>query len=130
MKKILIIDDDVDMCILLSRYLTQNNYETVVADSGKIGMEKFREQKFDIVLCDYLLGEDKDGIDILKQIKGEEPATIVLIITAFPDVKTAVEVIKFGAHDYITKPIVPVEILSIINNVMNPSLKSSAIDVD
>src|ERR1700747_834700 len=120
-KRILIIDDDTDMCVLLSRYFAQNNYETVVAGSAQAGIEKFKEQKFDVVLTDYYLGEEKDGRDVLKEIKEEDPSTIVLIITAYPDIKKAVELTTSGAYDYVEKPIVPAQILSIINKAVSNS---------
>jgi len=120
-KRILIIDDDTDMCTLLSRYFTQNNYETVVAASAGAGIAKFKEQKFDIVLTDYYLGEEKDGKDVLKEIKKEDPSTIVLIITAYPDIKKAMELTTSGAYEYVEKPIIPAQILGIINKALSSS---------
>ena len=103
-KKILIIDDDFDMCALLSRFLNKKGYETEVAHNGSKGLAKFNEVHFDIVLCDFRLG-DKDGKDVLLKIKEAKPKTIVIIITGYSDIKTAVDVIKLGAFDYITKPL-------------------------
>lgn len=54
-KKILIIDDDFDMCALLSRYLDKKGYETSTAHNGSKGLAKFNEEHFDIVLCDFRL---------------------------------------------------------------------------
>lgn len=115
-KKILIIDDDLDMCNLLDRFLTRNNYEVEQAHSGAKGIEKFKEGEFDIVICDYRLG-DKEGKEVLEEIRAVDPGAIVLIITGYSDIKTAVEVIKSGAHDYITKPLVPDEVLSVLNSI-------------
>ncbi len=118
-KKILIIDDDADMCTLLSRFLTKNGYEVDTAHSGNKGIEKFMASFFDIVLCDYRLGDKKDGKDILIEIKQHNPATIVLIITGYSDIKTAVDVIKAGAYDYITKPLIPDEVLNVLSKALN-----------
>lgn len=107
-KKILIIDDDLDMCSLLSRFLNKKGFETDMAHNGAKGLAKFTEQHFDIVLCDFRLG-DKDGKDVLLKIKEANPLTIVIIITGYSDIKTAVDVIKLGAFDYITKPLIPDE---------------------
>ena len=63
-KRILVIDDDVDMCILLSRFLTKNGYEVDTANSGQKGIDKFKEEKFDVVLCDFRLCGKKDGKDV------------------------------------------------------------------
>lgn len=117
-KRILVIDDDTDMCILLSRFLSKNGYEVDTANSGQRGVEKFKEQKFDIVLCDFRLGGKKDGKDVLMEIKSIDPATIVLIITGYSDIKTAVDVIKQGAYDYITKPLIPDEVLNVLNKAL------------
>ena len=115
-KRVLIIDDDLDMCTLLSRFLVRNGYEADCAYSGKQGILKFQQSKFDMVLCDYRLG-DKDGKDVLTEIKKYDPNSIVLIITGYSDINTAVEVIKLGAYDYITKPLIPDEVLSILNSI-------------
>lgn len=118
-KRILIIDDDADMCTLLARFLTKNGYEVDTAHSGKKGIEKFKAGTFDIVLCDYRLGDKKDGKDVLLEIKQLNPATIVLIITGYSDIKLAVDVIKAGAYDYIIKPLLPEEVLSILSKAIS-----------
>lgn len=131
-KKVLIIDDDLDMCMLLSKFLTRKGYEVETAHSGSKGLVKFKEGNFDIVLCDYRLG-DKDGKDVLVEIKNHAPHTIVLIITGYSDIKTAVDVIKLGAYDYITKPLIPDEVLNVLNAAINapqdvtPQLTSSPV---
>ncbi|HSV10865.1 MAG TPA: sigma-54 dependent transcriptional regulator [Hanamia sp.] len=124
-KKILIIDDDFDMCALLSRFLNKKGYETEVAHNGAKGLAKFNEFHFDIVLCDYRLG-DKDGKDVLMKIKEAKPKTIVIIITGYSDIKTAVDVIKMGAFDYITKPLIPDEVINVIEKaVANPVVETA-----
>src|SRR5438046_2097627 len=108
-KRILVIDDDLDMCSLLNNFLSRNGYEVEESYCGEKGIEKFKQSGFDIVICDYRLG-DKNGIEVLEEIKSWDPNSIVLIITAYSDIKTAIEVIRSGAYDYITKPFVPDEI--------------------
>ncbi len=116
-KKILIIDDDLDMCTLLSRFLNKKGYETGVAHNAAKGLAKFNEEHFDIVLCDFRLG-DKDGKDVLLKIKEAKQKTIVIIITGYSDIKTAVDVIKLGAFDYITKPLIPDEVTNVIEKAL------------
>ncbi len=119
-KRILIIDDDIDICTLLSRFLNKEGYETDVAYTGNKGIAKFKESNFDLVLCDYRLG-DKEGRDVLSELKTVNPQAIVLIITGYSDIKTAVEVIKLGAYDYITKPLIPAEVLNVLASALkNP----------
>ena len=114
MKRILLIDDDMDMCTLLGRFLQRKGFETDAAYSGNKGIAKFKEQHFDVVLCDFRLG-DKEGREVLKEIKAINPHAVVIIITGYSDIKIAVDVIKHGAFDYITKPLIPEEVLNVIN---------------
>lgn len=117
MRRILIIDDDLDMCTLLSSFLRRRGFETEIAYAGNSGINKFKEKPFDIVLCDFRLG-DKEGTQVLKEIKAIQPSAIVIIITGYSDIKTAVDIIKQGAFDYITKPLIPDEVLTVINKAL------------
>ncbi len=116
-KRILIIDDDLDMCTLLGKFLAKKGYAAEVAHSASKGIAKISEGFFDIVLCDFRLG-DKDGKDVLVKIKEMSPETIVIIITGYSDIKVAVDVIKLGAFDYITKPLVPDEVINVIEKAL------------
>ncbi|HTN05103.1 sigma-54 dependent transcriptional regulator [Agriterribacter sp.] len=113
MSRILVIDDDMDMCVLLSKFLQRKGFETETAYTGNSGLSKFKESHFDIVLCDFRLG-DKEGHEVLREIKTFKPATTVIIITGYSDIKTAVDIIKQGAFDYIAKPLIPDEVLNVI----------------
>src|SRR3984885_1937378 len=117
MKKILIIDDEVNVALLLSKFLTRNGFEVTTASTGTIGMEYLKNGDFNLVLCDFRL-EDTDGREMLKNIKTQYPKTGVIIITGYSDIKMAVELIKMGAYDYITKPLYPDEILNTITKAM------------
>ena len=119
-KKVLIIDDDLDLCTLLARFLTKNGYDIEMAHSGAKGIAKFAEKRFDAVICDYRLG-DMEGIKVLTMLRKENPAVKVIMITGYSDIKTAVEVIKLGAFDYIVKPLIPDEVLSVLNKAYLPS---------
>jgi len=117
MKRILLIDDDVDLCRLLGNYLLRKGFEIEAVSSGLKGINKYVEKKFDAVICDYRLG-DMNGKQLITSLKEYDPAVKVLVITGYSDIKTAVEVIKVGAFDYITKPLIPDEVFSILNNVL------------
>jgi two-component system response regulator HydG len=117
MKKILIIDDEVNIAILLSKFLTRKGFDVSTASSGTGGLELLKTGEFNLVLCDFRL-EDTDGREMLKQIKKHYPQTGVIIITGYSDIKMAVELIKMGAYDYITKPLYPDEILNTITKAM------------
>src|ERR1700742_867814 len=117
MKKILIIDDEVNVALLLSKFLTRNSFDVTTAATGSSGLEFLKNGAFDLVLCDFRL-EDTDGREMLKNIKTQYPKTGVIIITGSSDIKMAVELIKMGAYDYITKPLYPDEILNTITKAI------------
>ena len=117
MSKILVIDDDVDMCLLLKRFLTKNGFEVSLAHSGKKALEDLENAEPDLVLCDFRL-EDIDGKELLVKIKEKYPRTPVIIVTGYSDIKIAVDVMKLGAYDYVTKPLFPDEILLSIKNAL------------
>jgi two-component system response regulator HydG len=117
MKNILIIDDEVNVGLLLSKFLTRNGFNVSTATSGATAAEQLKTTKYNLVLCDFRL-EDTDGREMLKKIKREHPETGVIIITGYSDIKMAVELIKLGAYDYITKPLYPDEILTTINKAL------------
>lgn len=115
--KILIIDDEINIGLLLSKFLTKSGFDVLHTTTGSTALEILNKEKFDLVLCDYRL-DDTDGKEILKYISESHPATGVIIITGYSDVKLAVELIKLGAYDYIVKPLYPDEILNTINKAL------------
>lgn len=121
MRKILIVDDEINIGILLSKFLTRNSFSVSTATSGVSAMEYLAKEYYDLVLCDYRL-EDTDGKEMLIKIKEKYPRTGVIIITGYSDIKLAVELIKLGAYDYITKPLYPDEILNTINKSIETQL--------
>ncbi len=118
MKRVLIIDDDREMCMLLNRFLTRNGFEAVEVYSGKKALEYIGQNSADVVLCDYRL-EDMNGKEVLAGIKEINFNIPVIIITGYTDVKAAVEVTKMGAYDYVTKPLLPDEILLTIKKSLD-----------
>jgi len=115
--RILIIDDEVNIGHLLSRFLTRNGFEITNAITGAAAFGMLSLHTFDLVLCDYRL-DDTNGREVLVRIKELYPKTSVIIITGYTDIKIAVELIKLGAYDYITKPLYPDEILITINKAL------------
>ncbi len=116
-ERILVIDDDTDICLLLKKYLSKNGFEVEMAYTGKSALTMIEEEQFDLVLCDFRL-PDMDGTETLKAIKQVSPLTKVIIITGYSDVKTAVQCIKMGASEYVTKPIFHEEILHAIKKAL------------
>src|SRR5215218_6102089 len=120
MQRILIIDDDRVMCLLLKRFLTRHGFEVLESYSGKKALELLETVEPDLVMCDFRL-EDMEGNVLLGKIKEKYPHLPVIIITGYSDIKIAVEVMKMGAYDYITKPLFPDEILVTIRKALETS---------
>lgn len=125
MKKVLVVDDDVDICMLLSAFLGKNGFEVSRAHSLKGMLSLLKEKKFDVVLCDFRLG-DADGLEAIAEIHKIDASVPVIIITGYSDIKTAVTVIKSGAFDYVAKPLVPDEILHTISRALESPAGLSA----
>ncbi len=124
-KRIFVVDDDVDTCALLSRFLTKNGFEVEYSHSGRSALSQLKEKKFHLVLSDFRLG-DIDGTEMLAGIKKILPDIPVIIITGYSDIKTAVNIIKSGAFDYIAKPLIPDEILHTIKRALDSSNKAGS----
>ena len=118
MNRILVIDDDNDMNILLKKFLTKHGYEVETTFSGTEGEKLMGTFKPDLVMSDYRL-DDMDGAVLLTKIKERNPNIPVIIITGYSDLRTAVKVIRLGAFDYVTKTLVPDEILMNIRKALS-----------
>lgn len=102
-QKILVIDDDTSLRRVLEYTLQQEGYEVFTAASGEDGLSVFDEQKPALVITDMKM-PGMNGFEVLKGVKERSTDTLVIIITAFGEVDVAVEAMKLGAYDYVTKP--------------------------
>jgi len=102
-ESILIIDDEVLTLNNLKRALEKEGYEILLADSGETGIEVFKQHRPNLVLVDLML-PGVDGIEVLRQIKGADANTVVIMITAYEILEKAIESMKLGAYDYLLKP--------------------------
>lgn len=117
MKKIVVIDDDLDMGALLLRYLKKKGFGARHAFSGNTGLQMLKKEAADVVLCDVRL-PDRSGLELIEAIKQTHVDTQVIMITGYSDVQTAVTALKKGAFDYVTKPIHQEEILLTIKRAL------------
>ncbi|WP_373501575.1 sigma-54-dependent transcriptional regulator [Desulfococcus sp.] len=101
--KILAIDDEKNIRHLIQSEFTLEGFEVVTAGSGEEGLERFYQQKFDIVFLDLKL-PNMDGIETLRRLKQKSSAAEVIMITGHGEVESAVMSLKLGARDYVTKP--------------------------
>ncbi|HYF30401.1 MAG TPA: sigma-54 dependent transcriptional regulator [Chitinophagaceae bacterium] len=125
MPKIFVIDDDPDICSLLKRFLSRYGFEVLESHSGKKALNILETFVPDLVMADFRL-EDMDGKALLVKIKEKYPKVPVIIITGYSDIKTAVEVMKLGAYDYVTKPLFPDEILVTIRKALEAEVTAPA----
>lgn len=107
--KILIIDDEVNLLKLLHLSLSDAKTQVTTADTAAKGLEAFKNDVFDMVLCDIGL-PDRDGLEVLAELKSSSPDVPVVMITAHGSIQTALTAMKNGAYDYIQKPFEPEEI--------------------
>ena len=125
MTKILLVDDDTTFCLMLKTWLSKRNFEVDEVFSCEAALKSLTAHQYDVVLTDLRL-PDKDGIFLLKNIKATHPATQVILMTGYADIQTAVESIKAGAFDYVSKPVIPEEILKKIEDAIakkNPAIQ-------
>lgn len=102
-QRILIIDDDASLRRVLEYNLEEEGYDVFAAASGEEGMRLFEERQPALVVTDLKMS-GMSGFDVLRQVKERSPEVLVIVITAFGAVETAVEAMRAGAYDYITKP--------------------------
>ena len=120
--KILVVDDEAPIREMLKRGLVEmGEFSVEVAQNGPDAIEKIEKDVFDLVLTDLKM-PGIDGIELLKVIRGMRPEVTVVLMTAYGSIETAVEAIKMGANDYITKPIDLNELLIHISKAHKESL--------
>jgi len=118
MPNILVIDDDRDVRDVLRSLFESEGFHVTVAVDGETGIEKLGSQKFDLFITDLVM-PDLDGLGVLSKVKNTvNAATPCIVITAFGTVKTAVEAMKHGAFDYVTKPFRLDELLLVAKRAM------------
>lgn len=102
-RKVLIIDDEVQMCDLFRKGITKEGYEVITALSGHDGIEKVKKEQPDIIFLDLKMPE-MDGIETLGYIRNVDKNVVVIILTAYPSMDTALKAYYLNIYDYMTKP--------------------------
>ncbi|SHJ80420.1 DNA-binding response regulator, OmpR family, contains REC and winged-helix (wHTH) domain [Hathewaya proteolytica DSM 3090] len=114
--KVLIVDDDINICEVIKMYLENSGYSTEIAYNGKEALEKFSQYKPDIVILDIMLPYI-DGIDVLKEIRKNNEVPVILL-SAKGDTFDKVLGLELGADDYMVKPFEPKELIARVKAVM------------
>jgi len=118
--KILIVDDEESLREVLTIMLHREGYHVKSAADGAQALVRLNESRFDLIVSDIKMPK-VNGIDLLKEIKERHPETLVMMITAFSSTEEAVEAMRQGAYDYITKPFQNDEIRLLIRNALEKS---------
>jgi len=102
-KHVLIVDDEISICEVIGQYLKKNGYDVSLASSGEDAVELLAKNSIDLIITDIKM-PGMSGVDLLKHVKQEHQTLPVLMTTGFPTLDTAIEALKLGAYDYMTKP--------------------------
>ncbi|MGH9328493.1 MAG: sigma-54-dependent transcriptional regulator [Terriglobia bacterium] len=115
--RILIVDDDPSLRRVLEVQLEQEGYATASAASAHQALMMLEFESYDLVITDLKM-PDVSGIDLLREIRSQYPEALIIILTAFGTVETAVEAMKTGAYDYLTKPVHPDEMSLVVKRAL------------
>ncbi|PLY01892.1 MAG: diguanylate cyclase response regulator [Desulfuromonas sp.] len=121
--RILVVDDEQSLRIILSQVLTDDGYDVTVAASGEEALELFQQNPFPIVFTDIVMG-DLNGLELLQKIKEIQPQTQVIVITSHASLDTAITALRAGAYDYLVKPFSE---LDMISNVAGRAIEKSGL---
>jgi two-component system phosphate regulon sensor histidine kinase PhoR len=112
-KKILIVDDEVNVCKSIRQALLCDDYEIDTALSGEEALKKETEKVYDVFVVDLMM-PGISGLDLLQSLKSKNPSAKVIMITGYPTSKNTVQSMQLGAFDYLPKPFLPSDLRSLI----------------
>src|SRR5438270_5297732 len=124
-KQVLIVDDEPNLRKILSAQLTRDGYDVMIAEDGEQGLSMLKEHHIDMVITDLKMPK-VDGMTLLKEALREDPELPIVMITAHGTVDTAVEALKSGAFDYLTKPFDKDEVRQIVAKALKTKELSGA----
>ncbi|MGB6010354.1 MAG: response regulator [Desulfobacterales bacterium] len=119
--KIMVVDDEKQICQNVEKILSKNNYEVIRATSAKEALEKMAKDSFSLLISDIVMPE-MNGLEFLKLVKKEWPLTKAVMMTAYASTDTAVKAIRLGALDYFSKPFTPDELRSTVERALSGDL--------
>ena len=125
MPKILIVDDEARILLLLQSLLKANGYDVVTAKDGNGALDAIKSDTFDLVITDLRMSP-VDGLALLKEINALQPKLPVILLTAYASVETAIDALKNGAFDYLSKPFKVDEMLDIVKRAVESSKNAAA----
>ena len=114
---ILVMEDDLSVAKGLKMVLSEEGFDVNLAGTGELALEAFKQKRFDLLVADLRL-PDIDGMEVIKQIKAENPETDVIVITGYGTTAKAVEAMKLGVHDFLPKPFTEDQIKKAIDEAL------------
>ena len=114
---VLVMEDEFSVAKGLEMVLSEEGYKVALAATGRAALENFHEKGCDVLVADLRL-PDIDGMDVIREIKSTRPDTIVVVITGYASVDSAVTSMKLGAHDYLSKPFTDDQIKSSVGRAL------------
>ena len=116
-EKILIVDDEKIVRESLFHWFEEDNYQVDTAEDGETALQKYEKEKYDLLLVDMKM-PGMSGLDLLSKIKEIDKDALIILITAFASVPTAITALKNGAFDYVTKPVDPDELAHLVSKAL------------
>jgi DNA-binding response OmpR family regulator len=124
MERVLLVDDDAELCQLLMRYLAREEFEISWAASGRAGVESALAEQYSLIMLDVMM-PDADGFDVLRRIR-QHSRTPVLMLTARGDTQDRIRGLEMGADDYLPKPFDPAELLARMRAILRRAAPQKA----
>ena len=128
MESILIVDDNADLRMTLSDTLREEGVDTFAVEDGKAAIKKIKKVRPDLALLDIKL-PGMDGVELLEEMKRIDKNLIIIMLTAYGDIKDAVKALKLGAFDYITKPFDNEELIIVIRKALQSHYLSREVEI-
>jgi two-component system response regulator AtoC len=128
MESILIVDDNADLRMTLSDTLREEGFDTFAVEDGKAAIKKIKKVRPDLALLDIKL-PGMDGVELLEEMKRIDKNLIIIMLTAYGDIKDAVKALKLGAFDYITKPFDNEELIIVIRKALQSHYLSREVEI-
>ena len=116
MERVLLIDDDAELCQLVTRFLTREGFEISWAPNGAVGIRRALAEDYSMIMLDVMM-PDTDGFDVLRRIR-QRSRTPVLMLTARGDTHDRIRGLEMGADDYLPQPFDPAELVARIRAIL------------
>ncbi len=124
-RKILVVDDEITVCKSIRQAILSDEYEVDMALSGEEALKKDRDSTYDLIITDLMM-PGISGLDLLKALKDSRPDVLVIMVTGYPTIRTAVESVKMGAFDYLPKPFTPADLRGLVTRAFKRAERDAA----